>query len=200
MNLKICLFDRLQRNMLERVFDEVEIEFTARDPLHVALKVLGASTIWCCAARTECNDLSQLARSPLAMETGEARLAGKELLHSGLFEVALLDNQLVQRAQQRAEQSDQVFAAEVLESLERAREQWKSPEPIPRWCCDGLHSAGDDVRFMGVWFHMYAACLAFEHYGRLDPKDNWIPDFYCYDGLSIAPELPPEVTLEEGQG
>jgi hypothetical protein len=92
-----------------------------------------------------------------------------------------------------AEQSEPVFAAEAMELVERARERWKNPEPIPRWCCDGVHSAGDDVRFMGVWFHMYAACLAFEHYGRLDPEDHWTPDFNCYDGLSIASERPPEI-------
>ena len=93
-----------------------------------------------------------------------------------------------------AERSEPVFATEVFELVETARERWKNPQPIPRWCCDGLHSAGDDVRFMGVWFHMYAACLAFERYGRLDPQDNWIPEFYCYDGLTIAAELPPSNT------
>ena len=76
-----------------------------------------------------------------------------------------------------AEKDEPIFAAEVMELVEKARERWKNPEPIPRWCCDGVHSAGDDVRFMGVWFHMYAACLAFEHYGRLDPEDQWTPDF-----------------------
>ncbi len=93
-----------------------------------------------------------------------------------------------------AERSEPVFATEVFDLVETARERWKNPQPIPRWCCDGLHSAGDDVRFMGVWFHMYAACLAFEHYGRLDPQDKWIPEFYCYDGLTIATGLPPSNT------
>lgn len=87
-----------------------------------------------------------------------------------------------------AEQSEPVFASEVFEHLEQARERWKHPKPIPRWCCDGLHSAGDDVRFMGVWFHMHAACMAYQHYGRLDPEDAWLPEFYCYDGLTIRRE------------
>jgi hypothetical protein len=87
-------------------------------------------------------------------------------------------------------QEQAVYATEVIESTERARKRWKEPLPIPRWCCDGLHSAGDDPRFMGVWFHMYAACLAFEHYGRLDPQDTWLPEFNCYDGLTIASTLP----------
>jgi hypothetical protein len=89
-----------------------------------------------------------------------------------------------------AEWSESVFATEVWELVEQARERWRNPKPIPRWCCDGVHSAGDDVRFMGVWFHMYAACLAFEHYGKLDPEDHWIPDFYCYDGLSMRLRVP----------
>ena len=38
---------------------------------------------------------------PLAVEAGEAGLAGEELLHGGLFEVALLGDELVQRADQR---------------------------------------------------------------------------------------------------
>ena len=38
---------------------------------------------------------------PLAVEAGEAGLAGEELLHGGLFEVALLGDEPVQPAQQR---------------------------------------------------------------------------------------------------
>jgi hypothetical protein len=36
------------------------------------------------------------------------------------------------------------------ELLEKAKERWRNPEPIPRWCCDGVHCAGDDPRFMGA--------------------------------------------------
>jgi hypothetical protein len=95
-----------------------------------------------------------------------------------------------------------VLADEARESVERAREMWQNPKPIPRWCCDGLHSAGDDERFMGVWFHMYAACLAYEHYGRLNPDDAWKPEFYCYDGLTIATEPPamPDFQAKSGSG
>ena len=38
---------------------------------------------------------------PLAVKAGEAGLAGEELLHGGLFEVALLGDEPVQRSQQR---------------------------------------------------------------------------------------------------
>jgi hypothetical protein len=78
-----------------------------------------------------------------------------------------------------------VSFGEVIELRERALEKWKHPEPIPGWCCDGVHSAGNDVRFMGAWHHMYAVCKAYLHYGRVDPNDVWLPEFQCYDGLTI---------------
>jgi hypothetical protein len=84
-----------------------------------------------------------------------------------------------------AEVIEPVHWSEVLELLERAKERWKDPKPIPGWCCDGLHSAGNDVRFMGVWPRMFAVCRAFSHYGRVEPDDEWQPEFQCFDGLTI---------------
>jgi hypothetical protein len=78
-----------------------------------------------------------------------------------------------------------VSAEECYQLLDHAKERWQNPQPIPRWCCDGVHSAGDDPRFMGTLPHMYAVCKAFEHYGRVDPEDKWLPGFQCYDGLII---------------
>jgi hypothetical protein len=78
-----------------------------------------------------------------------------------------------------------VHLSEAAELIEKARERWKDPKPIPGWCCDGVHSAGNDVRFMGAWQHMYAVCKAFSHYGSVDPDDEWMPEFQCYDGLTI---------------
>ena len=74
---------------------------------------------------------------------------------------------------------------EVLDLLAQARERWKDPKPIPGWCCDGTHCAGNDERFMGVWPRMYAVCRAYEHYGRVDPEDEWLPEFQCFDALTI---------------
>ncbi len=85
---------------------------------------------------------------------------------------------------------DSIFSVsgeEVSDLLERPRERWKDPQPIPGWFCDGVHSAGNDVRFMRTWHHMYAVSRAFQHYGRLDPGDIWLPEFRCYDGLTIEP-------------
>jgi len=30
---------------------------------------------------------------------------------------------------------------------------------------------------------VYAVCNAFNHYGRIDPSDEWLPEFMCLDGL-----------------
>jgi hypothetical protein len=30
--------------------------------------------------------------------------------------------------------------------------------------------------------------LAFRHYGRIDPADEWLPQFQCFDGLVIKGE------------
>ncbi len=78
-----------------------------------------------------------------------------------------------------------VTSAEVSGQVEKARARWKDPQPIPGWCCDGVHSAGNDVRFMGTWEHMNAVCRAFSHYGRVDPEDEWLPEFRSYDGLIV---------------
>jgi hypothetical protein len=78
-----------------------------------------------------------------------------------------------------------VTSAEVSELIEKARARWKDPQPIPGWCCDGTHSAGNDVRFMGTWEHMNSVCRAFSRYGRVDPEDEWLPAFQSYDGLIV---------------
>jgi hypothetical protein len=81
-----------------------------------------------------------------------------------------------------------VTADECYELLGKAKERWQNPEPIPRWCCDGVHCAGDDPRFMGCLPEMWAVCRAFQHYGRVDPEDVWLPEFRCYDGLIVRQE------------
>jgi hypothetical protein len=85
-----------------------------------------------------------------------------------------------------ADQIEPVTTAECEDLLAEARERWKDPKPIPRWYCDGTHSAGDDPRLMGELPEMWAVCNAFRHYGRLDPNDVWLTRFRCYDGLIIG--------------
>ena len=84
-----------------------------------------------------------------------------------------------------AENLELVTIGECNEALERARKAWRRPHRIPTWCLDGVHSAGNDTRFMGMLPEMYACCKAFEKYGRLDPADKWCPEFFVWDGLII---------------
>jgi hypothetical protein len=78
-----------------------------------------------------------------------------------------------------------VTVTECVELLAQARERWKNPHPIPRYCCDGIHSSGDDPRFIGMLGPMWAVCQAFNHYGRVSPDDVWLPAFTSYEGLII---------------
>lgn len=58
---------------------------------------------------------------------------------------------------------------------------------IPGYMCDGIHCAGNDVRYAGMWDRMYAVCQQFNHYQRVDPEDMWREElFYSLDGLKIA--------------
>ena len=98
---------------------------------------------------------------------------------------------LVGGASPVADMIDPVHLSEAVDLIEKAGERWKDPKLIPGWCCDGVHSAGNDVRFMGAWHHMYAVCKAFSHYGRVDPEDEWLPEFQCFDGLTIQKSGPP---------
>jgi hypothetical protein len=78
-----------------------------------------------------------------------------------------------------------VLFGECVEAYDKAVERWKSPKPIPEWCCDGTHCAGNDHRFQGVWLDMYAVCKAYNQYGRVDPSDKWLNEFICLDGLDV---------------
>lgn len=84
-----------------------------------------------------------------------------------------------------AERMESVASDECNELLARAKERWRNPQPIPRWCCDGIHSAGDDARFAGLLPQMWAVCRAFQHYKRVNPQDQWLLEFQCLDGLVI---------------
>ncbi|SFM42995.1 hypothetical protein [Nitrosomonas communis] len=60
------------------------------------------------------------------------------------------------------------------------------PHIIPGWCCDGVHCAGNDIRYAGMWDRMYAVCNQYNHYGKVNPDDPWLEnEFYCLDGLEV---------------
>ena len=69
-------------------------------------------------------------------------------------------------------------------------DQVVSTEPyvIPEWCCDGVHCAGNDVRYIGMFHRMNAVCNQYNHYKRVSPDDPWLEDqFYTLDGLALKP-------------
>lgn len=60
------------------------------------------------------------------------------------------------------------------------------PHAIPGYLCDGIHCAGNDVRYAGMWDRMYAVCQQFKHYQRINPDDAWLESaFYSLDGLML---------------
>ncbi len=62
-----------------------------------------------------------------------------------------------------------------------------APHIIPGWCCDGVHCAGNDIRYAGMCDRMYAVCNQYNYYNRMSPDDPWLEDkFYCLDGLQVA--------------
>jgi hypothetical protein len=89
-----------------------------------------------------------------------------------------------------AEDIQTVTTRECEDLLNNARGRWKNPQPIPGWCIDGLHSAGSDVRFTGLLPNMMAVCNAYKYYGRVNPEDDWLPEFRCDDGLIIQRQEP----------
>lgn len=83
------------------------------------------------------------------------------------------------------DQIEAVTAGECHELIEKAKEAWKTPHVIPEWCCDGIHCSGGDIRFAGMLPAMVAVCRAFNHYGRVEPEDQWLLEFRCLDGLQV---------------
>ena len=85
------------------------------------------------------------------------------------------------------DQIEPVTRGEVRCLIERVKET--PPHAPPEWCCDGIHCAGNDFRFAGMWDRMYAVCNQFSHYGSVNP-DEWLEEdkFYSLDGLRVCTE------------
>ncbi len=81
----------------------------------------------------------------------------------------------------------------VSQSIQNSIERLQTPIETPAFARDGIHTrSGRDSRFAGVVRHMSAACKAYEHYGRLDPSDEWLRAFY--DQPIIAPSGDKQIT------
>lgn len=129
--------------------------------------------------------LAKKHQHPLAERLAQVHLRAKSALSSDNNFLGQAVWMLAGGVSPVAEAIEPVSEGEVIGLLDKAKERWKTPRPIPGWTCDGVHSAGNDIRFMGMLQQMYAVCKAFEFYGRIDPADEWRPEFQCYDGLVI---------------
>jgi hypothetical protein len=83
------------------------------------------------------------------------------------------------------DQIEPVTLGDVRLLIERVNDT--PPHPPPEWCCDGVHCAGNDIRYAGMWDRMNAVCNQFSHYGRVNPNDAWLEQaFYSLDGLRVG--------------
>ncbi len=74
----------------------------------------------------------------------------------------------------------------IQDSIERLQQ---TPIEAPAYALDGVHTrSGKDSRFAGVVKHMAASCRAYEHFGRLEPTDQWLPEFYDVPVIGISGE------------
>ncbi len=77
----------------------------------------------------------------------------------------------------------------VSRSIQNSIERLQTPIETPSFARDGIHTrCGRDSRFAGVVRHMSAACRAYEHFGRLEPGDQWLPEFYDPPVIGIPGE------------
>lgn len=82
------------------------------------------------------------------------------------------------------DQIESVTLGEVRRLIEQVRDT--EPHVVPEWGCDGVHCAGNDIRYAGMFARMDAVCNQFNHYGRVNPNDEWREDeFYSLDGLQL---------------
>ena len=81
------------------------------------------------------------------------------------------------------DQTEHVTDEEVQAMLERVNATL--PHVIPGFCCDGVHCPGNDIRYCGMWDRMFAVCQQFNHYGRVNPDDPWLEQFYSLEGLDV---------------
>jgi len=87
------------------------------------------------------------------------------------------------------DQIETVTRREVRRLIEQVNDT--QPYPPPEWGCDGVHCAGNDIRYAGMWDRMWAVCQQFNFYKRVNPQDEWLEnEFYSLDGLHICSELP----------
>lgn len=82
-----------------------------------------------------------------------------------------------------ADEIQPVFSSKARELIEQARAKAETYRGIPTHWCDGIHCAGTDRRYAGIWPEMNALCKVFEAYGNVEPTNEWKQEFYELDGI-----------------
>lgn len=80
----------------------------------------------------------------------------------------------------------------IFDSVEKARVRLCTPEKVPSWCLDGIHTNGSDRRFAGMMPNMLAVCNMYREYNRVDPADEQPKEFMSTTRLfkHLVKEMP----------
>ena len=95
-------------------------------------------------------DLAKKKGDDLAARVAEIHLKAKSALSGDNNFITMATWMLAGGTSPVALREEPVIRQECQDLLDKAKERWHHPHPIPGWCCDGIHCAGTDVRFAGI--------------------------------------------------
>jgi hypothetical protein len=113
-----------------------------------------------------------------------APVLGRDTNISGLLIFLLLGGLIPRVRSPDVGESPVTLIANMLPRMQLASNQAEGIIDLPAWANDGIHARGEgpqDKRFAGVLCNFVAMCKAYDFYGRLDPSDAWLPEFYSCD-------------------
>jgi hypothetical protein len=100
-----------------------------------------------------------------------AKAFGMDANLTGQVIYACLTNRFADQAAPEAKE-------DVETALQAAQLRLEGRLQVENWALDGIHTGRRrDSRYAGVIHMMAGCCRAFQHYGRLDPRDRWLPGF-----------------------
>ena len=143
----------------------------------------------------KCRNAPQSLHLPLPVEAREAGLAGEELLHGGLLEVALLGDEPVQPAQQRIHIAQRrrdgaLFAAGRMDQVRRSRSN-VIPAIVAPCCCERVlaskHVIAADSEAMRAIRR--DSCIALSERQRDARLDAWLPAWYRRRATATRPDV-----------
>lgn len=115
----------------------------------------------------------QASRRLASLALSSIKMIGSDDNHIGQALWSLYEDRPI-----RPEDTPKVTRGDVIQLIESQVERWKSPESIPSYYLDGVHTIGSDRRFAGILVQMSRCIKAYEKWGRLDPADKWNSEIY----------------------